>query len=102
MPAEFVKRRNHPAQIAYELPELKPILEETRGIIVYQEQVMKIATELAGFSLAEADLLRKAMGKKVGEIMEEQKQRFLQGAQKKGLSKGRAGKIFAQIRDFAE
>jgi DNA polymerase-3 subunit alpha len=75
MTAEFVKRKNHPDQISYELTELEPILKETRGIIVFQEQVMKIATELAGFSLAEADILRKAMGKKVTSIMKAQKQR---------------------------
>jgi len=102
MTAEFVKRKNHPDQIEYELEELKPILEETRGIIVYQEQVMKIATELAGFTLAEADILRKAMGKKVTSIMKAQKQRFVQGARKKGISPAKANKIFDQIRHFAE
>jgi DNA polymerase-3 subunit alpha len=102
MTDQFIKRKRHPEQATVEFPEFEPILKETRGIIVYQEQVMKIATELGGFSLAEADLLRKAMGKKVAEIMEEQKLRFLQGAQKKGLSKGRAAKIFDQIRHFAE
>lgn len=102
MTDQFIKRKRHPDEASVDFPEFEPILKETRGIIVYQEQVMKIATELAGFSLAEADLLRKAMGKKVGEIMEEQKQRFLQGAQKKGLSKARATKIFDQIRFFAE
>ena len=102
MTAEFVKRKNHPDQIAYELPELKPILEETRGIIVYQEQVMKIATELAGFTLAEADILRKAMGKKVTSIMKAQKQRFVQGARKREISPAKANKIFDQIRHFAE
>jgi DNA polymerase-3 subunit alpha len=102
MTDQFIKRKRHPEQATVEFPEFEPVLKETRGIIVYQEQVMKIATELAGFSLAEADLLRKAMGKKVAEIMEEQKLRFLQGAQKKGLTKARAAKIFEQIRFFAE
>ncbi|MBN2408487.1 MAG: DNA polymerase III subunit alpha [Candidatus Aminicenantes bacterium] len=102
MTAEFVKRKNHPDQIGYELPTLEPILKETRGIIVYQEQVMKIATELAGFSLAEADILRKAMGKKVGSIMKAQKQRFVQGAKKRGISSSQANKIFEQIKHFAE
>ncbi|MBN2206011.1 MAG: DNA polymerase III subunit alpha, partial [Candidatus Aminicenantes bacterium] len=102
MTDQFIKRKRHPDAAGVEFPEFEPLLKETRGIIVYQEQVMKIATELAGFSLAEADLLRKAMGKKVGEIMEDQKLRFLQGAQKKGLSKARASKIFEQIRFFAE
>ncbi len=102
MTAEFVKRKNHPEQISYELPELEPILKETRGIIVYQEQVMKIATELAGFTLAEADILRKAMGKKVTSIMKAQKQRFVQGSKKRGISASPANKIFEQIKHFAE
>ncbi|MGB8951860.1 MAG: DNA polymerase III subunit alpha [Candidatus Aminicenantales bacterium] len=101
MTDEFIKRKNHPDQIAYECPELEPILEETKGIIVYQEQVMQIATEVAGFTMAEADVLRKAMGKKVSEIMKAQKQRFLQGARKRGLSPAKATKIFAQIVEFA-
>ncbi|MGB7296773.1 MAG: DNA polymerase III subunit alpha [Candidatus Aminicenantales bacterium] len=102
MTAEFVKRKNHPEQISYELPELEPILKETRGIIIYQEQVMKIATELAGFTMAEADILRKAMGKKVTSIMKAQKQRFVQGAKKRGISSSQANKFFEQIRHFAE
>jgi DNA polymerase-3 subunit alpha len=102
MTNEFVQRKNHPERTSYEFPELEPVLKETRGIIVYQEQVMKIATELAGFSLAEADLLRKAMGKKITEIMKSQMQRFIQGAKKKGISQKRAEKIFELIKNFAE
>ena len=102
MTSEFVQRKNHPERTSYEFPELEPVLKETRGIIVYQEQVMKIATELAGFSLAEADLLRKAMGKKITEIMKSQMQRFVQGAKKKGISQKRAEKIFELIKNFAE
>jgi len=101
MTDEFIKRKKHPDRIEYECPELEPVLEETQGIIVYQEQVMQIATELAGFSVAEADILRKAMGKKVTGIMRAQKQRFIQGARKKGLSQAKASKIFEQIKYFA-
>jgi DNA polymerase-3 subunit alpha len=102
MTADFVKRKHHPDQIAYEIPELEPILKETRGIIIYQEQVMKIATELAGFTMAESDLLRKAMGKKDPEIMRDQKQNFLKGAKKKGvLNPDKAKKLFEQIKHFA-
>jgi DNA polymerase-3 subunit alpha len=101
MTDEFIKRKNHPDRISYECEELEPILKETQGIIVYQEQVMKIATELAGFSTAEADILRKAMGKKVTGMMKAQKQRFVQGAKKKGLSLAKANKIFDQIKYFA-
>ncbi|MCX6564612.1 MAG: DNA polymerase III subunit alpha [Candidatus Aminicenantes bacterium] len=103
MTAEFVKRKHHPDQVAYEIPELEPVLRETRGIIVYQEQVMRIATELAGFTLAEADMLRKAMGKKVAEIMKSQKENFLKGARKLGLiSADKAKKLFENIKNFAE
>jgi len=102
MTNEFVKRKNHPEMADYKFPELEPILKETRGIIVYQEQVMKIATELAGFSLAEADMLRKAMGKKVASIMKAHKQRFVQGAKKKGITHAKATEIFEQIKHFAE
>jgi DNA polymerase-3 subunit alpha len=102
MTAEFVKRKHHAEMVAYDVPELEPVLKETRGIIVYQEQVMKIATELAGFSLAEADILRKAMGKKVTSIMKAQKQHFLQGARKRGISSAKANEIFEQIKHFAE
>jgi DNA polymerase-3 subunit alpha len=101
MTDEFIKRKNHPERISYECVEFEPILKETQGLIVYQEQVMEIATELAGFSLAEADILRKAMGKKVTGMMKAQKQRFVQGARKKGLSQAKANKIFDQIKDFA-
>jgi DNA polymerase-3 subunit alpha len=103
MTAEFVKRKHHPDQITYEIPELEPILRETRGIIVYQEQVMKIATELAGFTMAEADMLRKAIGKKVGEIMRAQKENFIKGAKRKGIiTQDKAKRLFENIKNFAE
>ncbi|MBN2266028.1 MAG: DNA polymerase III subunit alpha, partial [Candidatus Aminicenantes bacterium] len=102
MTDESIHRRNHPERIAYEVPELEPILRETRGIIIYQEQVMRIATDLAGFTLAGADLLRKAMGKKDKVTMKAQKQKFLQGAKKKGIAASKADKIFEQIKEFAE
>lgn len=102
MTAEFVQRKHHPEKISYEVPQLEPILKETRGIIVYQEQVMRIATDLAGFTMAEADVLRKAMGKKVREIMKSQRERFVQGAKRQGISQSRAEKIFDQIAQFAE
>jgi DNA polymerase-3 subunit alpha len=102
MTDEFIHRKNHPERVSYELPELEPILKETRGIIVFQEQVMRIATDLAGFSLAGADILRKAMGKKDKETMKAQKQKFVQGAKKKGISQAKADKLFEQIKEFAE
>ena len=102
MTADFVKVKHHPEEVKYDFPELEPILGETRGIIVYQEQVMRIAGQLAGFSLAEADILRKAMGKKKSAMMQEQKQRFLQGARSRGATQSKAGRIFSQIEKFAE
>lgn len=102
MTEEFVRRKKEPGREISEIPQLEPILRETRGIIVYQEQVMRIATELAGFTMAEADVLRKAMGKKDAEAMKTQRQKFIQGARKKGLSQAQAVKIFDQIRHFAE
>jgi len=101
MTDEFIKCKHHPERIDYEVPQLEPILQETKGLIVYQEQVMQIATSLAGFSMAEADILRKAMGKKKTAVMKAQKQRFVSGAKEKGLSQSKASKIFEQINYFA-
>ncbi len=101
MTDEFVKRKNHPERISYDFPELELILQETKGIIVYQEQVMQIAAELAGFSVAEADILRKAMGKKISSVMKAQKQRFVRGAKEKGISQAKATKVFELIKHFA-
>ncbi len=101
MTDEFIKCKHHPDRVNYEAPELEKILEETKGLIVYQEQVMQIATALAGFSMAEADILRKAMGKKKTSVMKAQKQRFIQGAKENGLNHSKASKIFEQINYFA-
>lgn len=101
MTEKFVRYKNNPEEISYEFPELEPILRETNGLIVYQEQVMRIATDLAGMSMAEADILRKAMGKKNPEAMKAQKKRFVQGAKDKGIDKNKAAMIFEQIKFFA-
>ncbi|HYE45064.1 MAG TPA: DNA polymerase III subunit alpha, partial [Caulobacter sp.] len=82
-------------------PTLEPVLKETYGIVVYQEQVMQIAQILAGYSLGEADLLRRAMGKKKPEEMAQQKVRFVAGAQEKGVDPGRAKAIFDLVEKFA-
>ncbi|MFC3077998.1 DNA polymerase III subunit alpha [Phenylobacterium terrae] len=82
-------------------PSLEPVLKETYGIIVYQEQVMQIAQILAGYSLGEADLLRRAMGKKKKEEMEQQRARFVSGAAEKGVSAEQAGAIFDLVDKFA-
>jgi DNA polymerase-3 subunit alpha len=99
---DFIKRKQGKTPIAYEVADLKEILEETYGVIVYQEQVMKIATKLASFNLAQADLLRRAMGKKNAEEMAMQKKNFLEGAQKSKISAKKAEKLFDLMAKFAE
>jgi len=83
-------------------PKLQPILEPTFGIITYQEQVMKIAQDLAGYSLGEADLLRRAMGKKIRKEMEQQRERFLSGAVARGIAQADAEVIFEACAKFAD
>jgi DNA polymerase-3 subunit alpha len=99
---DFIKRKKGSTRIAYELPHLEPILKDTYGVIVYQEQVMQIASALAGYSLGEADLLRRAMGKKKPEEMAKQKERFMRGAEEKRVPKAKAEKIFDLMAKFAE
>jgi len=101
MTEDFIRCKHDPDRITYDPSELEPILKETKGLIVYQEQVMRIATDIAGFSMAEADLLRKAMGKKKAAVMKAQKKRFVDGAKSKGISPAKASKIFEQIKYFA-
>ncbi|WP_018996899.1 DNA polymerase III subunit alpha [Hirschia maritima] len=97
----YVARKEGREEIDYLHDDLKPVLEETYGVIVYQEQVMRIAQILAGYSLGEADLLRRAMGKKKPEEMLKQKVRFLEGAAEKGVTKERAEFIFELVNEFA-
>ncbi len=99
---DFIKRKKGSTKIIYELPQLEPILQDTYGVIVYQEQVMQIASALAGYSLGEADILRRAMGKKKPEEMAKQKQRFMSGAEEKKVPKAKAEKIFDLMAKFAE
>jgi DNA polymerase-3 subunit alpha len=99
---DFIERKHGRVQIQYELPQLEPILKETYGVIVYQEQVMQIAGVLAGFSMGQADVLRKAMGKKIIHVMEEQKQVFVEGAVKSGISQDTAARLFELIAKFGE
>ena len=99
---DFIKRKQGKTAITYDLPELEGILSETYGVIVYQEQVMKIATALASFTPAEADLLRRAMGKKKADEMEMQKKSFLGGAQTNKIPAKKAEKLFDLMAKFAE
>jgi DNA polymerase-3 subunit alpha len=98
---DFIERRHGRREITYELPELEPILRATYGVIVFQEQVMQIATTLAGFTLGSADLLRRAMGKKKPEVMAEQREHFVRGAVHNGYPTDKAGRIFDLIAYFA-
>src|SRR6266481_1867592 len=98
---DFIERKHGRRKIEYELPELKEILQETLGVIVYQEQVMQAANKLAGYSLGEADLLRRAMGKKNAEEMAKQRERFVQGAMQRGLPPKKIEKIFDLMAQFA-
>ncbi|HXY15105.1 MAG TPA: DNA polymerase III subunit alpha [Terriglobales bacterium] len=98
---DFIDRKHGRKKVEYELPELKEVLEETLGVIVYQEQVMQIANRLAGYSLGEADLLRRAMGKKKPEEMAQQRERFVQGAVQRGYPPRKIEKIFDLMAQFA-
>jgi DNA polymerase III subunit alpha len=98
---DFIHRKNDGATIHYDHPLLEPILKETYGVILYQEQVMKIVSALAGFTLAQADLLRRAIGKKIPEVMEEQKKNFIDGAAKNKVKREVAEKVFNLIEYFA-
>jgi DNA polymerase-3 subunit alpha len=98
---DFVDRKHGRKKVEYELPELKEILQETLGVIVYQEQVMQIANRLAGYSLGEADLLRRAMGKKKAEEMAQQRERFVEGAAQRKFPPKKIEKIFDLMAQFA-
>jgi len=101
MVEDFVKRKHRQVEVKYELPELEPILKETHGVILYQEQVMEIANKIAGFSLAQADVLRSAMGKKKVKEMHDQREHFISGAKKKGFSENKATYLFNLCSKFA-
>jgi DNA polymerase III subunit alpha len=98
---DFIERKHGRRKIEYELPELQEILQETLGVIVYQEQVMQIANRLAGYSLGDADLLRRAMGKKKAEEMAQQRDRFVQGATHRNFPAKKITKIFDLMEQFA-
>src|SRR3989440_6281505 len=98
---QFIKRKRGKEPIRYLHPALEPVLKETYGVIVYQEQVMKIAQELAGYTLGDADNLRRAMGKKKAEEMAVERVRFLDGGSKQGMKAELAGEIFDQMETFA-
>ncbi len=97
---DYVERKHGRKPVSYLVDELEPILKETHGVIVYQEQVMKIAGALASYSMAEADDLRKAMGKKIVEIMAKHRERFIEGAVENGIARDKAEQIFNLMEKF--
>ncbi len=101
MVSDFVNTKHGRMAATYPLPQLEPILKETYGVIVYQEQVMKIANVLANYSLGDADNLRRAMGKKIPEVMEEQRGKFLAGAKENSIPLDKAEYIFDLMAKFA-
>ena len=98
---DFIKRKQGRKSVAYDLPELREILEETLGVILYQEQVQQIANKLAAYSLAEGDLLRRAMGKKKKKEMEAQREKFIAGARARGFNAQKTARIFDLMVKFA-
>ncbi len=98
---DFIKRMRDPKLIKYDHPALEPSLKETYGVILYQEQVMRIVSDLAGFTLAQADSLRRAIGKKIPEVMAKEKKAFMDGALKHGASEKVAEKIWELIDYFS-
>lgn len=106
----YIQGKNHPEQITYDTPELEKILEPTYGCIVYQEQVMQIVMELAGYTLGRSDLVRRAMSKKKADVMERERQNFVYGNEaegvpgciSRGIPEAVANKIFDEMTDFAK
>ncbi len=98
----YLNRKKGKVRVEYLFPELEPILKETYGIIVYQEQVLLIAAKIAGYSYGEADVLRRAMGEKKSSVMEKQKNRFLDGARRNGYDSKKSEKLFDLVAEFAK
>lgn len=98
----YIRRRRGQEPVRYAHPSLKPILEETYGIMVYQEQVMRIAMDLAGYTPGQADILRRGMGKKIRSVVEAERERFVAGCAARGLEQEAAEEIFSDVERFAE
>jgi DNA polymerase-3 subunit alpha len=101
MVEEYIQRKLGKRRVRYVLPETRSILEETYGVVAYQEQVMQLAVEVAGFSMGEADVLRKAMGKKKPKVMGRQHKKFISGAVARGVQKNKAQELWEYIEPFA-
>jgi DNA polymerase-3 subunit alpha len=98
---DWVERKQGKREVVYELPQLESILSDSYGVIAYQEHVLRIAQAVAGYTLGQADVLRKAMGKKDPVVMAKERQRFVQGAVAKGINEKKVVKLFEQIEHFA-
>ncbi len=98
---DYIARKQGKTEIKYDLPALEPILADTYGVIAYQEQVMRISNVVAGFTLGEADLLRKAMGKKNAEVMAKMRGKFVEGAKKLGTPEKKGAPLFDLMAHFA-
>ena len=107
---QYIKGKNNPESITYDCPQLEPILAPTYGCIVYQEQVMQIVRDLAGYTLGRSDLLRRAMSKKKGDVMQKERQNFVYGNPDEGvpgcitngIDEKTANKIYDEMIDFAK
>ena len=99
---DFIKRKQGLIEVRYPHPVLEEILKETYGVIVYQEQVMQIASKMAGFSLGQADILRKAMGKKLASVMQSMRDKFIEGARKNKIAEKTAIQVFDLMEQFAQ
>jgi DNA polymerase-3 subunit alpha len=98
---EFLDRKHGRAKIRYDHPAMESITRETYGIMVYQEQIMQIASEMAGFSMGEADILRRAMGKKDRDLMAQQREKFVAGCGERGITSGKAERVWELMEKFA-
>src|SRR3989338_7714561 len=98
---DYIAGKHGLKTITYLHPKLEPILNKTYGVAIYQEQILQIARDIAGFSLGEADVLRRAIGKKIKELLDEQKEKFIAGCLKQGNSKSLGEKLFSFIEPFA-
>ena len=107
---QYIKGKEHPEDITYDCPQLEKILSPTYGCIVYQEQVMQIVMELAGYTMGRSDLVRRAMSKKKGDVMQRERQNFVYGNEEegvpgcinRGIDEVTANKIFDEMIDFAK
>src|SRR4030095_1698217 len=98
---DYIARKHGRVEVKYDLPQMEPLLRETYGVIAYQEQVMRLASELAGFTLGQADELRRAMGKKDAAKMQAQRDSFINGCRTRGIPEKKATKLFELIEYFA-